>query len=123
MNPLLKILNALIELKLPSILIVFIFGVFGYFLLKESPPLNSSEGIAGLICIAAMLLIGIYFFFEQIIKEHYEKIISTQQTAMDNLSRTHSVYEQAKRKNMTSTESNNAEYTKINQDSTTDTTT
>lgn len=96
-----KIIKALVDLKIPSIVILSIFGILTFNLLKNSPSVNSSQGIAGLICFTVTVICGIYAFLEQMIKERYESIVKTQQIAMEKLSKTHSTFEDNQQRSIT----------------------
>ncbi len=110
-----EILQKLIDLKIPSIIIVGIFAFLSINLLKTNSTLNSLEGFSGLICLAVTILMGVYAFLEQIIKERYESIINFQQQAMKNLSETHSKFESYQQKSIETTKaiSKQQEYTEI----------
>lgn len=118
-----KLVQALIDLKIPSIVILTIFAILTFNLLKTIPPINSSQGIAGLICLAVTVFSGIYAFLEHLIKEKYESIIKIQHTAMENLSKTHTVYEDNQQRTMTENLSKKTQedYTEVNESSETKT--
>lgn len=113
----------IIDLKIPSIIILTIFSVLTYNLLRSSPSLNSSQGIAGMICLAVTVFSGIYAFLEQTIKERYESIIRLQQIAMESLSKTHTVVETNKQTSLGDnlSQKSQQQYTEINPSSETKT--
>ncbi|WP_353852904.1 hypothetical protein [Dehalobacter restrictus] len=88
-----EIVKALVQLNIPSMIMVAIFAYFAYLNLQSSPPISSSNGIIGWLFAAAALLTGIYAFVHYIISEGYKGIIDTQVVAMKNLSKTHTQIE------------------------------
>lgn len=110
-----EVIQAALDLKVPSIIILVIFGALTYGLLKNSPSMNSSQGIAGLIFLAVTIFSGTYAFLEHLIKERYESIIKIQQAAMEKLSKTHSVFEDNKQRTLTENlSSTQQQYTAVN---------
>jgi len=118
-----EIIKAVVDLKIPSIIILTIFGLLTYNLLKSTPLLNSSQGIAGMICLAVTVFSGVYAFLEQMIKERYESIIKIQQIAMESISKTHSTYEINKQTTLTEnlSQKSQQQYTDVNPSSETKT--
>lgn len=111
-----QIIQAAIDLKIPSIVILVIFGVLAYNFLKTNPPVNGSQGIAGFICLIVTIFSGIYAFLEQMIKERYESIIKIQHTAMEKLSKTHSTFEDSQQRSITEnlSEKSQEKYMEVN---------
>lgn len=117
------IVQSLIDLRIPSIAILSLFGFLTYHLLETVPPMNSSRGLGGVICLSVTVFCGIYAFLEHLIKERYESIIDIQQVAMNNLSKTHSVYEDSHQRTITKTVSSEStdQYIDVSQSTVTET--
>jgi len=93
--------KSIMDLKIPSIVIVAIFSYFSFSFLNSKPSFSSTSGVAGLAFLISAILLGIYSFMSSIIGEHYKKIIDIQYEAMRNIGRTHSIYEENAQLNIT----------------------
>jgi len=88
-----KLVDAIKEFRLPSLVLIFILLYFGSDLVKASKDFNTTS-IAGCVILIIAILFALFFFFNWMNKEHYEKIINSYNDALNNITKSFKLREQ-----------------------------